>query len=604
MRIGRSSVQSKLFVSFIAVVLVPSLIIGLSSYFVSLGILKEKVSASFSETVVYIRNSVEKELAQIKQFSDFIFVNDSVNKVLTTVYAADERYAQLKDLEAVDRVLKDYALSRADQNLQALKLFTLRGDMYSFEIGESAYYLDDEAIAASPGYREAWDRGGIIVWQPLAESLFRPDKREADHSLSFYRTIRNLTYQNNIGLMYVNFDKRIFTYLLNRLDLKYDSQIYIVNNYGEVMNAPRQQAEFERIAPLLADGGANAGGSRYAEDRAGGNLVVSYAIPEWDWQVVGTIPVAELTRDNARILLVTAVAFFIGFLFSCVLWYFVSYRIVLPIKRLSKTMSHVMDGNLNVRAAGAGVDEIGRLSDHFNYMLERINALFKEVVHENTRKKDAEYRALQAQINPHFLYNTLNSIRWMAIIHKADNIKRVVDALARLLKYSTGKTGNIVCVRDEVDSLNDYFYIQQLAYKHKFDVEWAIEEETLGLKCMRFLLQPIVENAIFHGIEPKEGFGTIRVMIRSENGNLLLTVRDDGVGMTAEQAAMLLNRDETQTRGFSGVGVRNVHERLRMAHGETYGLRIESEPGRYTEVTAVMPAEAGVLAHDENNDRG
>ncbi|MFD0713551.1 sensor histidine kinase [Paenibacillus sp. GCM10027626] len=589
------SIRAKLFYSFVIVVFVPSIIIGLSAYFLSLGILKDKVSNSFSQTVRYISSSVEKELNHVKQFSEYLFVNKDIKKVLITDYSKQGKYKQLKDWEAVDQVLQGYSVSNMFRSVIALKLFSNEREVYSYAVDENTLSLNDTQMMELPVYRKAIAYDGKPLWASLKDSHSVETGRTYGSTLSVYRAIKDADYSAQIGMLYIEYDRKFFTYLLDKLDDTYKSELFIINNYGEIVNKPEQQADYDRVKPLLASFDSSSGASPYIEDSEGKNLILKYKLADWDWSVVGLIPLNELTRDNHNIITITVEAVIIGILLACIVWYIISGRLVRPIRGLMQTMAVVQEGRLDVKAGYVGNDEIGRLGKSFNYMLERINALFAAVIAEHSKKKDAEYRALQAQIHPHFLFNTLNTVRWMAIIHKADNIKQVVDALARLLRYSTGRKESPVTVQDELKSIEDYVYIQKLAYGHKFEVNWQIDEQMRDCSCIQFLLQPLVENAIFHGIEPKEGLGTITIEVRSEQHYCLLSVIDDGIGMSQEQLGQLLLPKDGSGRGFGGMGIYNVNERIKHAYGEEYGLTAESIEGIYTVVTARLPLEKGSI---------
>lgn len=584
----KKSLRAKMFYSFVIVVFVPSAIIGLTSYYISVGILKDKVSTSFSQTVMYVRNSVEKELAQVQQFSDYLFVNKEVKKVLTTSYPAEERYQMLKDLENIEQVLENYSFSGTFRNVISLKLFTRNKEIFTFGIDENAAFLGNRMIMESKYFQEAWEKGGGIVWADLNETFSVNERRLPRGALTLFRAIKDTEYQSSVGIMFIQFNKQHFISILDNLDHQYNSDIFIVDSYGNLINQPESGFEYEELQAKLGSFYSTRD-QLYIEDKERGNLILRYGIDEWGWDVVAVFPLTELTRDNRSIIVMTLAASGIGFLLCCLMWYVISYKLSLPIISLMRTMGKVREGNFDVKAEYTGPDEIGRLGHNFNYMLDRIKELFDHVIEEHTKMKDAEYRALQAQINPHFLYNTLNSIRWMAIIHKSDHIKNMVDALARLLKYSTPRNGSAVTVKGELTSIKDYLYIQQLAYGNKFAVEWDIDEALLDCSCLPFIVQPMVENAIFHGIEPKEGYGTIVISVYRDSGDIVLSIKDDGVGLTAEQAETILASEDAGTPGFSGIGIRNVHERLRMTYGPEYGLSMDSRLGSYTIVSARLP---------------
>ena len=215
---------------------------------------------------------------------------------------------------------------------------------------------------------------------------------------------------------------------------------------------------------------------------------------------------------------------------------------------------------------------------------------------DEKQKQDLEYRMLQNQINPHFIYNTLNSIKWMATIQHAPGIAEMVTALSRLLKSVSKSNERLVPLYEEFALLNDYFTIQQYRYGGTITLDVSyIEDEKLNHSCLipRFTLQPLVENAIFHGIEPKGSAGevTLRVERDTANGDVLIRLTDDGIGMTAEQAAKALQEPgpEEAAAKYRHVGMWNVHKRLQYSFGEAYGLRIESEPGVGTTVMVRLP---------------
>ena len=241
-------------------------------------------------------------------------------------------------------------------------------------------------------------------------------------------------------------------------------------------------------------------------------------------------------------------------------------------------------------------NELGDIGRGINKMSGNITALMDRRLEDEKQKQDLEYRMLQNQINPHFIYNTLNSIKWMATIQHAPGIAEMVTALSRLLKSVSKGNERLVPLYEEFALLNDYFTIQQYRYGGTITLDVSyIENENLTHSCLipRFTLQPLVENAIFHGIEPKGSAGevTLRVERDAANGDVLILLSDDGVGMTPAQAAKALQEPgpEEAAAKYRHVGIWNVHRRLQYSFGDAYGLRIESEPGVGTTVTVRLP---------------
>ena len=262
-----------------------------------------------------------------------------------------------------------------------------------------------------------------------------------------------------------------------------------------------------------------------------------------------------------------------------------------PVEALQKRIETVGSGNF------APDNELGDIGRGINQLAENVDSLMTRRVEDERRKQELEYRMLQNEVNPHFIYNTLNSIRWMATIQNAPGIAEMVTAFARLTKSISKGTQKLVPLQEELALLNDYFTIQQYRYGGDLEIEVSrIESETLCCDCLipRFTLQPLVENAIFHGLEPKGGHGSVLLDISTdlENGDVLLRITDDGVGMPPELVAHLLDEpteEAEKTEKFRHVGLWNVNRRIRYSFGESYGLTIESEEDVGTEVTIRLP---------------
>ena len=268
-----------------------------------------------------------------------------------------------------------------------------------------------------------------------------------------------------------------------------------------------------------------------------------------------------------------------------------------PVEALQKRIETVGSGNFAPDRTVEWNNELGDIGRGINQLAENVDSLMTRRVEDERRKQELEYRMLQNEVNPHFIYNTLNSIRWMATIQHAPGIAEMVTAFARLTKSISKGTQKLVPLQEELALLNDYFTIQQYRYGGDLEIEVSrIESETLCRDCMipRFTLQPLVENAIFHGLEPKGGHGSVLLDISTDpaTGDVLLRLTDDGVGMPPEQVAHLLDEPAEgaeKAEKFRHVGLWNVNRRIRYSFGEGYGLTIESEEDVGTEVTIRLP---------------
>ncbi len=225
-------------------------------------------------------------------------------------------------------------------------------------------------------------------------------------------------------------------------------------------------------------------------------------------------------------------------------------------------------------------------------MTMSIKHLLRETEEMYIRRKNIEIELLQSQVNPHFLYNTLDTIRWMAVIQQCPGIASTVNSLVNLLKNLAKGTQDKIPLGEELDLLNDYIAIQNVRYVETFTFVNQIPAELLGLRIIKLTLQPLVENAIFHGIEPTGECGTITLSGRLEGEDLVLTVEDDGAGIPPDKLAALLTTPRRKNRSsLNGMGVANVHKRLQLTYGKSYGLTVESELGKYTRVHIRLPKE-------------
>ena len=323
-----------------------------------------------------------------------------------------------------------------------------------------------------------------------------------------------------------------------------------------------------------------------------GNNGKLYSISRSDktgWTVVDCTNVRELlskSRQAQSIYVLTAVVLVIvALLFSR----FMARSITLPIQKLRDSMKKVQEGDFSV--SDVVVDsrnEIGSLTKSFDVMTHRIQELMEQNVHEQEQKRKSELKALQSQINPHFLYNTLDSIIWMAEGKKNEEVVLMTASLARLLRQSISNEDEVVPIANEVEYARGYLTIQKMRYKDKLEFQIDVDPSILHIPLIKLVLQPIIENAIYHGLKYKESKGLLIIKGFPKDGNAVLQVIDDGVGMDEETLAHIYDRHKVNYHS-NGVGVYNVQKRLKLYYGEDYGITYESAPGEGTTATITIP---------------
>ena len=305
------------------------------------------------------------------------------------------------------------------------------------------------------------------------------------------------------------------------------------------------------------------------------------------------LPLHSLSIDKRTILQTITFIFLSSFAIGISLSLIISSHLGKPISRLVFCLSEIAKGNFTPDPSIETDDEIGIIGKQINVMSTQISTLMESRLETEKEKRHLEINMLQAQINPHFLYNTLDSIKWIATMQKSSGIVSIVTALSSLLKNMAKGFNEKVTLQQEINFVNDYIIIEKIRYIELFDVDIAIEDERLSnAKIIKLTLQPLVENAIFSGIEPSGRQGLIKIRAYSDDRNLYIVVEDNGIGISKENITKLLtNTDRITKSNMSGIGLPNVERRLKLVYGEEYGLTIESKMDEYTRITIKAPLE-------------
>ena len=314
-----------------------------------------------------------------------------------------------------------------------------------------------------------------------------------------------------------------------------------------------------------------------------------------DWSLVTVVPVNEVLAGitalrNQLIAILLSIV-----LFAYFLAYLASKAGTKKIKHLIKRMKKVQSGDLNVIISRYGKDEIGELVENFNYMIVKLTGLMNEHVQLGIALRNADLRTLQSQINPHFLYNSLDLINCTAIEHQVPDITKMIKALTKYYKIGLSKGMNIVSLESELEHAKAYVQIMNMRYADAVELVIDIDTSLLSCRIPKITLQPLVENAILHGILEKENKrGTVRLTSRRDHSAIRLFLEDDGIGMPADKLGTLFGHNpQDLQQAESGIGIQNTHDRLRLAYGEAFGLHLKSEPGKGTIVEIRFPADTG-----------
>ena len=401
------------------------------------------------------------------------------------------------------------------------------------------------------------------------------------------------------ALLLINLNYRYFEEIFSNVNLGNGGYVYLTNDRGDIIWHPKQNEiysgrfnEDNKYAATLKDGIT-------VENLRGKNITLNVrTIGYTGWKLVGVTPSAALGIDGIKF------RFFVLFVADLFLFLlaminaFISDKISNPIKRLDGSVREIESGNLDVEIVPSGSYEVEHLGKSIKNMLGRIKVLMSDLVAEHNAKRKSEFDTLQSQINPHFLYNTLDIIVWMIENENSDKAVNIVTALAKFFRISLSKGKNIITVKDEVEHVRNYLMIQNMRFKNRFEYSIDVDEKVLSYSSLKLMLQPLVENAIYHGMEFMDGDGEIDVKVFKDDDSLYFTITDNGLGMSEDMVETLLSKDFVPSKKGSGIGVKNVNERIKLYFGSEYGLKVESEPDEGTKITIHLPA----VVYGENDE--
>lgn len=577
------SLRYKILIFSLLMALVPILIVGSFSYTRSTNIVREQASRLNMETLKQTAYNIEFIVNDVRSIS----LNLISNNRLIDYLKYSERDA-FQNNPSVQNLLGDYTLTK--NYIFSIYIQNLYGRGYDTR---GAVHVIDEARLA-----ELRNLEGKGIW---ALSTVKVGNKDLN-VLSFYRAIRDVNNIHQVrGYMQINLS-------LSQIRRLYDKQIdreqglfFIIDPRGTILSTHSDQM----IGQTLAD--------RYVQPQIfeqsegyynavidGKNYLVEFStIDQTGWKLINYIPIYSITKQSEEIKNVTFLSVCLSLLAIMLFLSFFMFKVLKPLKQIKGLMKNLENENFNVSMNVQGNDEIALLARSFNKMSRKLDELINEVHVVKIKQKEAEIKALEQQINPHFLYNTLDLIYWVGRMEKAFETASLIQTLSQLFRIGLNRGSGFTIVRKELEYIENYMLIQKKRYDNAISFKASAEPETLDCKVVKLILQPLIENAITHGIEPKGGFGHIEVLIYKEADALIYEVIDDGVGMDPAVIEQMNNPAEYSR----GVGLKNIYDRIKLTFGNDYGLKIESRPGQGTKVTVKQPFIKGSDHHVQSDDR-
>ncbi|THF75049.1 sensor histidine kinase [Cohnella fermenti] len=409
--------------------------------------------------------------------------------------------------------------------------------------------------------------------------------------LSLGKKVTEISTGRTLGYLVVNADETKLSGIFPREGEGILADYSIVDESGTVVSARDPGKLFAPLEDRAALDWLSGGASSALDEpfRHGDTLTVGYRLGAMGWTLVTEVPIKELTRDTSKISLIIVLIGLGCFLLVLANAGLLSRTIAAPIVRLTRAMRKVQEGSIDTRFETRGRDEIGQLGSGFNSMIGRIRELLVRVRREQRQKREYELALIQSQIKPHFLYNTLDVIYTLSEMGRTRDVQRTTKALADYYRNVLSKGREMITIAEELQNVRDYLAIQKVRYSDVFEYRIDVPAELEPYPILKLTLQPLVENAIYHGLKPTGAFGHLSVTGELGDDGILLKVTDDGVGMSEAELAAIWAADTDGNRKPS-FGMRNAHERIRLYFGSGYGLEVRSAPGQGTTVTARLPA--------------
>lgn len=396
---------------------------------------------------------------------------------------------------------------------------------------------------------------------------------------------------STLGVLLVDMNYSSIEQILKKANVGNSSEyVYLIDGKGEIIYHPRQKLIY---TDLYQENNIEAAGYEdgSTEEIFQGEkrLVTVKTVSYTGWKIVSVVPMSSFDMGMTGTKYFVIMLVTVSMLAVILLNQLVSASIAMPLKKLNNSVKEWETGNMNPSIYIGGSMEVEHLGCTLRSTVEQIRQLMQDIVVEQEEKRKSELDALQSQINPHFLYNTLDSIVWMIEGERYEDAVFMITQLASLFRISLSRGKTVISVEDELKHARNYMNIQKVRYKNNFEVRFDIDPEILQCCTVKLVVQPLLENAIYYGVECMDGDGEIDVNGYRREDDIYIEVRDNGLGIPEDEVEQLLKENNRVHKRGSGVGLLNVHNRIRLRFGEEYGLEIESEPDEGTTVRIHLP---------------
>ena len=568
---SHAKIRTKMLLSYITILLTAVITICFLMYFYTMQIYKDQLLYSANQSFGQAKEFLGYRIDSVLYVSNLIRVNESVQSALSKQpeEIQEDVYEQYTDM----RVLENYIYSICNSiDIYQISLYVPDYLTYS---DQEVLFRNLNRFQETEEYDRLLDANDAGVWLSPRE-LYSADTNKTVRVISYLQNIKDISQMSKtVGVQRVSVRSSDIDTMMEKSNITTSGIVWIENKDGELIscsNAAIYEEMGEGIAKLREEGGLT---ENWETKVLNGEtyFVRGEDIEKTDWKLIAALPNQELFQASSLVLKPMIPIFCILVIVAAVMAIFFSRMITSRISRLATQMEAVEDHIVDLTIEDEGIDdEIGHLFQSFQYMSNRLKELMDREYENGKAVKHAELKALQAQINPHFLYNTLDLINWEALDCGADRITKISQALAKFYKLSLNKGKEFSRIKDELAHVEYYVMIQNFRYNDRIKLNQSVPKELMECEILHIVLQPLVENSFVHGMAGQSETAILQLSIDgyAQGEDIVLEVADSGCGMSQEQMEMILGE---QAKEGSGYGVRNIHMRIRLVYGEEYGLK-------------------------------
>lgn len=586
-----SSLRTKLLALFIVLTTIPLMTVGMISYQKSYHSVASHSKASTMLQAEMLGTNIDNLFIDTERLLEL----SNNPKVIHFLLSPSETYKEAKD------ILRTFSLYRDTYKYESVLNISLI-NLYGKGISERrGIFQSNTNPLRNQHFQTLAENPDSVLRIPSAQmnNLDQIDgfAYEDRGVISIMAAVKQKITHEVIGFIIVDLDDSFIKTFCDQVKIGKTGFFYILDQHNNPIFVPPIQNDDRNIiqnTPLPFPDQSSKDGYVL---RTGGKprFIVHTASLATGWTIIGIAPLQEIVAEANSIRQLIILSVVLSIVFAITLHYLLTKRLTRPIQLLQHKMRLTASGYLEAKVKPVGTDEIADLGQSFNIMVEKIKELLEQSIRKQQQLQKAELRTLQAQINPHFLYNTLDSIIWMAEAGKNDGVIQLVKALSDLFRISLNKGRDWVMIRTELAHANSYLIIQQMRYRDILDYRIDIDPELLDYPILNMTLQPLIENALYHGIKNKRGKGLIVIGGYLELSAVILTITDNGIGIPPDRLAMLRHQleqplqSEEEEPAEGGFGLQNVHQRLRLYFGCEYGVELESIAGAGTTIFVRIP---------------